>query len=132
MRRRLVLLLALAAGAGCHHARRADQPAPADTALADTAPVDIPLEVDNHNWLDVIVYVLHDGERSRVGIASASSQSNFVLPARLVGQGHEIRLLGHPIGGTSNTFTETVTVQPGQYIEWTLESDLSRSSIGVY
>jgi len=26
----------------------------------------------------------------------------------------------------------TVTVQPGQYIAWTLETDLDRSSIGVY
>ena len=123
---RLLLLLAMAAVPACHHAKRDAEPAP------ETAPVDVPLEIDNHNWLDVIIYAVHDGERSRVGIANASSQSSFVLPARLVGQGHEIRLLGHPIGGTSNTFTETVTVQPGQYIEWTLESDLSRSSIGVY
>jgi hypothetical protein len=28
--------------------------------------------------------------------------------------------------------TETVVVQPGQWIEWTLESDLKRSAIGVY
>jgi hypothetical protein len=122
----VVLVLGLAAGLACHHAKHDDQPAP------DTAPVDVPLEIDNHNWLDVVVYVVHDGERDRVGIANASSQSNFVLPARMVGQGHELRLLGHPIGGTGGTITETVTVQPGQYIEWTLESDLSRSAIGVY
>jgi hypothetical protein len=122
----LVLLLGLAAVPACHHAKHDDRPTP------DTAPVDVPLEVENHNWLDVVIYVLHDGERSRVGIANASSQSSFVLPARMVGQGHELRLLGHPIGGEGGTVTETVTVQPGQYIEWTLESDLSRSAIGVY
>ncbi|HET9727599.1 MAG TPA: hypothetical protein VFP28_11835 [Gemmatimonadales bacterium] len=122
----LLLLVGLAAGSACHHAKHADQPSP------DTAPVDVPLEVDNHNWLDVVIYVVHDGERSRVGIVNASSQSSFVLPARLVGQGHELRLLGHPIGGEGGTLTETVTVQPGQYIQWTLESDLSRSAIGVY
>jgi hypothetical protein len=122
----LLLLVGLAAGAACHHAKHEDQPTP------DTRPVDVPLEIDNHNWLDVVIYVLHDGERSRVGIANASSQSSFVLPARMVGQGHELRLLGHPIGGEGGTVTETVTVQPGQYIEWTLESDLSRSAIGVY
>jgi len=124
--RRLLLLLGLAAGPACHHAKRDSEPAP------ETEPVDVPLEIDNHNWLDVIIYVVHDGERSRVGIANASSQSSFVLPARLMGQGHELRLLGHPIGGTGGTITETVVVQPGQYIEWTLESDLNRSAIGVY
>ena len=54
------------------------------------------------------------------------------LPARLLGQGREIRLWGHPIGGTGGTLTESVVVQPGQWIEWTLETDLSRSAIGVY
>lgn len=122
----LLLLVGFAAGAGCHHAKHADQPEP------DTSPVDVPLEIDNHNWLDVVIYVLHDGERSRIGIANASSQSSFVLPARMVGQGHELRLLCHPIGGEGGTVTETVTVQPGQYIEWTLENDLNRSAIGVY
>ena len=123
---RLLLLLALAAVPACHHAKRDAEPDP------ETAPVDVPLEIDNHNWLDVTIYVVHDGERSRVGIANASSQSSFVLPARLMGQGHEVRLLGHPIGGTGGTITETVVVQPGQYIEWTLETDLNRSAIGVY
>jgi hypothetical protein len=125
-RRRGLLLVVGLAGLACHHAKHEGQPVP------DTAPVDVPLEIDNHNWLDVVIYVVHDGERSRIGTANASSQSSFVLPARLVGQGHELRLLGHPIGGSSGTITETVTVQPGQYIEWTLESDLSRSAIGVY
>jgi hypothetical protein len=119
-------MLGLAAAPACHHGKPADQVTP------DTTPVDVPLEIDNHNWLDVVIYVLHDGERSRVGIANASSQSNFVLPARMVGQGHELRLLGHPIGGAGGTVTETVTVQPGQYIEWTLENDLNDSAIGVY
>ena len=100
--------------------------------MPDTAPVDVPLEVDNHNWLDMVIYVIHDGERTRVGTASASSQTSFTLPARLVGQSHEVRLLGHPIGGEGAALTETVTVQPGQYIAWTLETDLDRSSIGVY
>jgi hypothetical protein len=122
----LFLFLGLVVVPACHHTNHEDQPTP------DTTPVDVPLEVENHNWLDVVIYVLHDGERSRVGIANASSQSSFVLPARMVGQGHELRLLGHPIGGAGGTVTETVTVQPGQYIEWTLENDLNDSAIGVY
>lgn len=93
---------------------------------------DIPLEIANHNWLDVIIYVIRDGQPVRVGIANASSSASFTLPARLLSQGHEIRLWGHPIGGRGGTLTESVVVQPGQWIEWTLESDLNRSAIGVY
>jgi len=117
---------AVVAGAACHRAPKTHpEPVAADTT-------DIPLDVTNHNWLDVTIYVVRDDEPVRLGVASAASEASFTLPARLIGQGHEIRLLGHPIGGAGGTITETVTVQPGQWIEWTLENDLSRSAIGVY
>jgi hypothetical protein len=124
-----VLLTALVlSGSACHHAPTTtpDQPAPDDASAA------VPLEIDNHNWLDVIIYVVRDGQPMRVGIANASSSVNFSLPARLLGQGREVRLWGHPIGGTGGALTESVVVQPGQWIEWTLETDLDRSAIGVY
>lgn len=125
--RQVLLLLALPlAGTACHHTATGHaHPIP-------EGPPDVPLEIANHNWLDVIIYVVRDGQPVRVGIANASSSASFSLPARLLGQGHEIRLWGHPIGGTGGTLTESVVVQPGQWIEWTLETDLSRSAIGVY
>jgi hypothetical protein len=128
-RQRLLLLVVLSlAGPACHHARDAPitQPAPAGDSS------DVALEVANHNWLDVIIYVVRDGQPVRVGIANASSSASFALPPWMLGQGREIRLWGHPIGGTGGALTETVVVQPGQWIEWTLEDDLGRSAVGVY
>jgi hypothetical protein len=93
---------------------------------------EIALNVTNHNFLDVVVYVQHDGQQTRVGTVTGSSSAIFYLPARLLGQGREIQLLGHPIGGTDLARTETIVLQPGQYITWTLETDLRRSSVGVY
>jgi hypothetical protein len=93
---------------------------------------EIALAVTNHNFLDVVVYVLHDGQQTRVGTVTGSSSATFYLPGRLLGQGRELQLLGHPIGGTDLASTETLVVQPGQYIEWTLETDLRRSSVGVF
>jgi len=123
----LLLPLFLAATA-CRHAA----PEPRSAVAPADPNADVPLEIDNHNWLDVIIYVVRDGQASRVGIANASSSASFSLPVRMLGQGREIRLWGHPIGGTGGTLTESVVVQPGQWIEWTLESDLDRSAIGVY
>lgn len=127
-RRAVLLLPLLLLAPACHHAA----PDPESAVLPADPNADIPLEIANHNWLDVIIYVVRDGQASRVGIANASSSASFSLPARLLGQGREIRLWGHPIGGTGGTLTESVVVQPGQWIEWTLESDLDRSAIGVY
>jgi len=125
----LLLFVALPlAGPACHHGAQPAGGAP----VPSEGTGDIPLEIANHNWLDVIIYVVRDGQATRLGIASASSSASFSLPARMLGQGREIRLAGHPIGGSGGTLTETVVVQPGQWIEWTLESDLNRSAIGVY
>jgi hypothetical protein len=124
----LVLVLSSAVSSlACSHG-----PAGGNTLNPSPATEDVPLEVTNHNWLDVIIFVVHDGQSTRVGTASASSSASFALPARLLGQGREIRLLGHPIGAAGAVITETVVVQPGQYVQWTLESDLRRSAVGVY
>ena len=102
------------------------------SAANDVPESEIALNVTNHNFLDVVVYVLHDGQRTRVGTASGSSSSLFFLPPRLIGQGREIRLYGDAIGNDDYAVTDILVVQRGQYIEWTLETDLRRSSVGVF
>ena len=93
---------------------------------------EIALSVTNHNYLDVVVYVLHDGLQTRVGTVTGSSSTVLFLPARLLGLAREIQLYGHAIGSDAAARTEVLVVQRGQYIEWTLETDLRRSSVGVF
>ncbi|HVH68266.1 MAG TPA: hypothetical protein VM716_10395 [Gemmatimonadales bacterium] len=115
--------------AGCFVFNRHEEPgSPPDRVSSG----EIALDVTNHNFLDVVVYVLHDGQQTRVGTVTGSSSATFYLPARLLGQGREIQLLGHPIGGADLARTETIVVQPGQYVAWTIETDVRRSSVGVY
>jgi hypothetical protein len=98
----------------------------------DVQEGEIALSVTNHNYLDVVIYVLHDGAQTRVGTVTGSSSTVFYLPVRLLGQGREIRLLGDAIGNNAYASTDILVVQQGQYIEWTLETDLRRSSVGVF
>ena len=98
----------------------------------EVAEGEIALTVTNHNYLDVVVYVVHDGVQTRVGTVTGSSSTVFFLPVRLLGQGREIQLYGDAIGNDAFARTERLIVQPGQYIEWTLETDLRRSSVGVF
>ena len=105
---------------------------PSAQAVVAAPAGEIALQVTNHNYLDVVVYVLHDGQRTRIGTVTGSSSQVFYLPVRLLGQGHEIQLYGDAIGSPDFARTERLIIQPGQYIEWTLESDLNRSSVGVY
>jgi hypothetical protein len=117
------LLVAGCLLAACHSRTGPPPESPADA---------VPLEIANHNWSDVVIYVVREGFQSRLGVAAAASATSFVLPRRMLGQAGELQLYGRPIGAQGSAFTETVIVQPGQWVEWTLESDLDRSAIGVF
>ena len=119
----------LSIGSGCFLFGRSK---PARESASYVPAGEIALSITNHNYLDIVVYVLHDGQQTRVGMVTGSSSSIFYLPVRLLGQGRELQLLGDPIGSRDYAETEILVVQPGQYIEWTLETDLRRSSVGVF
>jgi hypothetical protein len=130
LRLRAALTALLLAAPACFVFNRASK-APAAPAI-DVPEGEIALTVTNHNYLDVVVYVLHDGLQTRVGTVTGSSSTVFFLPARLLGLGREIELYGDAIGNDAYARTERLIVQRGQYIEWTLETDLRRSSVGVF
>ena len=130
LRLRVALAALLLAAPACFVFNRGSKAAP---SLAIDAPEgEIALSVTNHNYLDVVIYVLHDGLQTRVGTVTGSSSAVFFLPARLLGLAREIRLYGDAIGSDAYARTDILVVQRGQYIEWTLETDLRRSSVGVY
>jgi hypothetical protein len=122
----MALALLLLVGPACFGRKPGAGPA------ADFGEGEVALRVLNHATLDVVIYLVHDGVRTRVGTVTAASSAAFILPVHSLGQGREIRLFGDPIGGRDHAETEQIVVQPGQQIEWTLEPELRRSSVAVY
>lgn len=90
------------------------------------------LRVENNNWLDVTIYVVHDGQRSRLGAATAARTTDFAIQPALLGQLGAIRLVADPVGSSKSIASPTVVVKSGTRLVWTLQSDLSRSSLAVY
>jgi hypothetical protein len=120
------VLLASATFAGCaSHSSKKTEPSPGLDA-------ELSLEVENHNWSDVVIYLLRGGQPERIGMVTAHNTSTFVFPYRRLGASGNSRLSAYPIGGGSAFNSENLLVQPGQSIKWTLETDLSRSSLVVY
>ena len=105
-------------------------PAPTPTDTISTARV--VLTVHNNHRADINVYVIGDGQPIRVGTATAATTTSFDIAARLLGQGRQLRLRADPIGGRTVHTSELIRVGPGQRIDWTLETDLNRSSVAVY
>jgi hypothetical protein len=89
------------------------------------------LVVDNRNWQDVVIYAVHDGSRSRLGLVVTARTATFTLPPSYVTRGGDLYFIADPVGATRSYSSERIVVQLGQYIEWTLESGLERSSLLV-
>jgi hypothetical protein len=101
------------------------------TPVPDQSQTHVPLAVENHNWADVIVSVEHDGTRQRLGTVKAASHQTLRIPSMWIGPSHVLRLIARRIGSLSEFKSEGFTVQLDQTVDWTLESDLQRSSLGL-
>ena len=114
---------------GCAHHRLQDNP-----QLAEPQPITGPvvLEVENHNWSDVVLFVIHDGRTHRLAQIAAARDQSFEIPPRLLGDQGLIRLGLHRIGGRDDYRTEQVSVRTGNTIRLTIEGKLEHSSIGVW
>ena len=103
----------------------AEPPPPEHTA-------ELALEVENHGWSDIVISLVRGTSVERLGMVGALNTETFVFPFRKLGIGTDVRLRAYPIGGPKAYTSENVLVQPGQWIKWTLESDLTRSFLAVY
>src|SRR5207237_1181101 len=85
-----------------------------DAAASETiAPID--LDVDNHNWSDVVVSLNYGSRRTRLGTAAAARQTSFKIPASYV-YARPVSLHAAPIGSRETFDSETFTVQAGQRV----------------
>lgn len=112
---------------GC--ATRSQEEQDAEPSRSDT---EVALEVENHGWSDIVIYLVRGTAVDRLGMVGSLNTRTFVFPYRKLGIGNDIRLRADPIGGPRTFTSENLLVQPGQWIKWTLESDLSRSFLSVY
>jgi hypothetical protein len=117
--------LCLAATSACGSSRHSkESPSPGNSEVS--------LEVENHHWSDIVVYLMNGNQSQRLGTVSGVSTSSFTFPYRQIATGGRVRLRAHPVGGKESFTSEDVVMQSGQGIKWTLESDLKRSTLAVY
>jgi hypothetical protein len=93
---------------------------------------EVALEVENHGWSDIVIYLVRGTAVDRLGTVGSLNTTTFVFPYRKLGIGTDVRLRADPIGGPRTFTSENLLVQPGQWVKWTLESDLTRSFLAVY
>ena len=105
--RYLVLALGLAAlGCGSGHAARNENDGPVRTTI----------EVQNEDFNDMAVFVLVNGARTRLGIASGNKSTVLTIPDYLLNGVTFLRFVASPIGGNRSPVSEEVDVTPGDQL----------------
>ena len=130
MRSRIVAYQMTLAGLLLACGSRSDDKDADPQVSASTA--EVALEVENHGWSDIVISLVRGTAVDRLGMVGGLDTETFVFPYRRLGSGSDVRLRAYPIGGPRPFTSENLLVQPGQWIKWTLESDLTRSFLAVY
>ena len=129
--RALPVVLGLAGsltGCAAHHRTSPDVP---DDAYVQSLENTV-LEIENHNWSDIVVFVLHDGRSSRLAqVTAGRSVSVPLLPQHYSAMG-TFRLAVHPIGGSSDYTSESLSLRTGNTVRLTVESKVGHSSVAVW
>jgi hypothetical protein len=86
------------------------------------------LTLNNRHWLDINVFVQHDGESSRVTTVTASSSQSLILPVWMLGDSRLVRIIAEPVGEDGRYTTDLLRVSEGQSVEVNVESALARST----
>ena len=105
----MCLLLALAPTLGC---RTGGAAANADSGTATTT-----IDVQNNDFNDMRVYVVVNGQRTRLGIAPGLKTTVLTIPPYLVFSGSTLRFVGDPIGGHRTPVSEEIDVSPGDQLQ---------------
>lgn len=118
-------LLVLLMVAGC---RKRD----AEVSPAPDPNTPVPVEIENHFMGDVTIYLVRGNLRQRIGMVTALGSATFSFPWRWLSQSGSSRLMAYPVAGARVHMSDPLILQPGQWIKWTLQADLDRSSMAVY
>jgi hypothetical protein len=104
-----------------------------EAAAPPTVPAaPITLEVENHNWADVVLYVVHDGVQTRFTQVAAAHNASIEIPERLQGQMGVIKIAVRRIGGNDSFISQAISLRGNSEVRFTIESNLNRSSVGVW
>jgi hypothetical protein len=123
----VAVIALLSACAGRHHAELED-----DAEVVQPVSGPVILEVQNHNWSDVVLFLIHNGQVNRFAQIAAAKDQSFEIPPRFIGDEGILRVGLHRIGGQDDFRTEAVSVRTGDTIRLTIEGKLEHSSIGVW
>lgn len=100
-----------------------------ESVAQDDAGIEV--QVDNHSFLDMHVYVVQLGQRRTLGLVPALSKQSFNVPRPVAESDRDFQILAHPISGRTSFATENIVASGGDQVVVTLENNLNLSTVVV-
>jgi len=102
-----------------------------NASSAQPQPERTAVTVKNDNWLDVTVFAVRGGARTRLGFVTGMSRGTFPVPSDFVADG-VLQLMVDPVGSSATYVTDRIVVNSGQRVELTVATVLRMSSFAVW
>jgi hypothetical protein len=90
------------------------------------------VRVTNHNWNDMEVYAIRNGSRRTLGVVGAAQQATLLVSEDMLDIDGTLQLAARIQGRRDMIVMDPVRVPSGDYLDWSLENELGRSSVGYY
>jgi len=119
----LLALAAMMVMAGCAQNPR--------YATSEFKTTQVSVQVSNHNWMDVVVYAVSSGSRSRLGTVTTGMDQRFRIPTSITPLSGAFHLEADPVGSNEVFSSGQIMLQPGSRIVWSIENQMGLSSYRV-
>lgn len=90
------------------------------------------VRVTNHNWNDMELFAIRNGARRSLGIVGAAQQTTVLITEDMLDTGGRLQLAARVQGKRDMLVMDPVRVPTGDYLDWSLENDFTRSSVGYF
>ena len=96
-----------------------------------TSPRQI-VRVTNHGWDDIEVSAMRNGARRILGVISPAQQATLVVSDDMLDVDGRLQLAARIQGRPTVLLMQPLKVPNGNYVDWSLENDIGRSTVGYF
>ncbi|MEP7065336.1 MAG: hypothetical protein ABI889_04820 [Gemmatimonadota bacterium] len=90
------------------------------------------VRVSNHGWDEVELSAIRGGSRRVLGTISAAQQATLVVSEDMLDTDGRLQLAARVQGKPTMTLMQPLRVPSGNYVDWSLENDIGRSTVDFF
>jgi hypothetical protein len=90
------------------------------------------VRVSNHGWDDIELSAMRGGTRRVLGTVAAAQQATLVVSEDMLDVDGRLQLAARIQGKPALLLMQPVRVPNGNYVDWSLEKDIGRSTVSFF